>query len=216
VLACALAVVATAVWAWLVRWRVGRHRTALWKSLVLPAGGAAWCWLLLMTLWLPLLNYAQSYTALVRQTVSQMQPQGCAHVLGLGHGTLAAYQYYGGLSLQPMQAPAQCPWLLAAPRDGMEVPGAISTSEWVLQAPVRHPAMATRRCWCSDANKLCVALLGRRRAHPARRKVNRTPEPLPGVLSINSSAPWRCDTCLTMARPKPVPPVSRERLRSTR
>ena len=31
-----------------------------------------------------------------------------------------------------------------------------------------------------------------------------------------SVAPWRCSTCLTMAKPRPVPPVSRERLRSTR
>ena len=38
----------------LVRWRTGRHRNALWKSLVLPAGGVALAWLLLMTLWLPL------------------------------------------------------------------------------------------------------------------------------------------------------------------
>ncbi|MFZ9180222.1 MAG: hypothetical protein ACO21V_13530, partial [Limnohabitans sp.] len=46
---------------WLVHWRAGRHRAALWKSLVLPAGGAALCWLLLMTLWLPALDYARSY-----------------------------------------------------------------------------------------------------------------------------------------------------------
>ncbi|WP_395669390.1 hypothetical protein [Rhodoferax sp.] len=139
VLTCALALVATAVWAWLVRWRVGRHRTALWKSLVLPAGGAAWCWLLLMTLWLPLLNYTQSYSALVRHTLLQMQPQGCAHVLGLGHGTLAAYQFYGRLSLQPLDAAPQCPWLLAEPREGMQVPYGVSASDWVLQTAVRHP-----------------------------------------------------------------------------
>ncbi|WHZ11472.1 MAG: hypothetical protein OJF60_001911 [Burkholderiaceae bacterium] len=41
-------------------------------------------------------------------------------------------------------------------------------------------------------------------------------EPRPGVLSIASSAPCRSATCLTIARPRPVPPVSRERLRSTR
>ena len=41
-------------------------------------------------------------------------------------------------------------------------------------------------------------------------------EPRPTWLSIRSSAPCRWATCLTMARPRPVPPVSRERLRSTR
>ena len=40
--------------------------------------------------------------------------------------------------------------------------------------------------------------------------------PLPGWLSISSVASWRASACLAMARPRPVPPVSRERLRSTR
>jgi hypothetical protein len=45
---------------------------------------------------------------------------------------------------------------------------------------------------------------------------SRRREPAPGVLSMRSSPPWRCTTCLTIASPSPVPPVSRERLRSTR
>src|SRR6185503_4991839 len=40
--------------------------------------------------------------------------------------------------------------------------------------------------------------------------------PLPGWLSTSSVASWRASACLAMARPRPVPPVSRERLRSTR
>ena len=75
----------------------------------------------------------------MRHTVAQMQPQGCAHVLGLGHGKLAAYQFYGQLSLQPLDAAPQCPWLLAEPRDGMEVPYGVNASDWVLQTAVRHP-----------------------------------------------------------------------------
>lgn len=52
----------TATLAWLaaVRWRTGRHRTALWKSMVLPAGGITTCWLLLMTLWGPLVDHDRS------------------------------------------------------------------------------------------------------------------------------------------------------------
>ncbi|MDO8278050.1 MAG: hypothetical protein Q7T63_07995, partial [Burkholderiaceae bacterium] len=61
-----IALTATLAWAWLVHWRVGRHRAAIWKSLVLPAGGAALSWMLLMTLWLPLLDYARSYAPMVR------------------------------------------------------------------------------------------------------------------------------------------------------
>jgi MATE family multidrug resistance protein len=36
------------------------------------------------------------------------------------------------------------------------------------------------------------------------------------ALDAQFRSPWRCTTCLTIARPRPVPPVSRERLRSTR
>ena len=46
-LALLAALLATLAWAWLARWRTGRHRPALWKSLVLPAAGTALCWLLL-------------------------------------------------------------------------------------------------------------------------------------------------------------------------
>ena len=37
-------------------------------------------------------------------------------------------------------------------------------------------------------------------------------EPSPGSLSIRSSASCRFSTCLTMDKPRPVPPVARERL----
>jgi len=63
-------VLASLTWAWLVHWRVGRHRAAIWKSLVLPAAGAALCWLLLTTLWMPALDYARSYLPLVRRIES--------------------------------------------------------------------------------------------------------------------------------------------------
>ena len=50
-----------------VLWRTARVSHALWKSLVLPAGGVALCWLLFMTLWLPILDQARSYRALVER-----------------------------------------------------------------------------------------------------------------------------------------------------
>ncbi len=40
--------------------------------------------------------------------------------------------------------------------------------------------------------------------------------PFPSSLSKAAWAPWSWAMCLTMARPNPVPPVSRERLLSTR
>src|SRR5205085_12210892 len=41
-------------------------------------------------------------------------------------------------------------------------------------------------------------------------------EPVPGRLHSFTSPPWFAATCLTMASPRPVPPVARERALSTR
>ncbi|MEO7549103.1 MAG: hypothetical protein ABIT82_11805, partial [Ramlibacter sp.] len=80
------ALAATAAWAWLVRWRAGRNRAAIWKSLVLPAGGAALCWLLLMTLWLPALDFGRSYLPVVRSVSQRIDAPGCVETLGLDRG----------------------------------------------------------------------------------------------------------------------------------
>lgn len=138
-LSLVVALAATLVWAWLVHWRVGRHRAAIWKSLVLPAGGAALCWLLLMTLWMPLLNYAQGYRVLVERTVSQITPAGCVETLGLGQGQIAAFQFYGNLQLKPIQKSPSCPWLLAESGSDMAPPASLDNSRWNLVLPINHP-----------------------------------------------------------------------------
>jgi len=143
--ALAPALLATLVWAWLVHWRVGRHRAAIWKSLVLPAGGAALCWLLLMTLWIPLLDFSQGYTTLVSSTLRQLNPPGCAQTLGLGRAKIAALQFYGNLQLQPLDGAARCPWLIAEPAADMDAPAGLDPQTWQLLASVRHPTDGNER-----------------------------------------------------------------------
>ena len=48
------------------------------------------------------------------------------------------------------------------------------------------------------------------------RQPHRDVEPVPGLLHSFTSPPWLFSTCLTIARPSPVPPVARERAWSTR
>jgi 4-amino-4-deoxy-L-arabinose transferase-like glycosyltransferase len=142
-LAFAFALAATLVWAWLVKWRVGRHRAAIWKSLVLPAGGASLCWMLLMTLWMPLLNYTQSYSTLVRHTMERMEPAGCVETLGLGPGITAAFQFYGKLQLKPMQLQPSCPWLIAEPGEIISNSYRVDNTRWNLLTQVSHPSDGT-------------------------------------------------------------------------
>jgi 4-amino-4-deoxy-L-arabinose transferase-like glycosyltransferase len=134
-----VAMAATLVWGWLVKWRVGRHRTAIWKSLVLPAGGAALCWLLLMTLWMPLLNYAQSYNAMVERAIEKMTPPGCVEAMGLSEGKIAALQFYGKLEMRYALDKPRCPWLIAEPGDNFSAPQALDEKQWILLSPIRHP-----------------------------------------------------------------------------
>jgi 4-amino-4-deoxy-L-arabinose transferase-like glycosyltransferase len=136
----AVAVAATLAWAGLVKWRVGRHQAAIWKSLVLPAGGATLSWLLLMTLWMPLLNYAQSYKVLVNRTQEQLNVPGCIETIGLGQGQIAAFQFYGTLQLKPLQVTPTCPWLLVEPLPDMSAPTGIDAAAWELQGVIQHPA----------------------------------------------------------------------------
>ena len=136
-----IAIIATLAWAWLVKWRAGRHRAAIWKSLVLPAGGAALCWLLLMTLWLPLLDYARSYAPLVRRTMIIMQHQPpCVEAYGLSRGQIAAFKFHGDLVMKPVRLKASCPWLIVDKDATKLLPEAADLNQWTLHSTMRHPA----------------------------------------------------------------------------
>lgn len=136
-----IALFATLTWVSLVGWRVGRHRQALWKSLVLPAGGATLCWLLLMTLWLPLLDYARSDAPLVRYTLVLMkQTPTCVEVHGLRPGQIAAFRFHGDLNLKLAGTKVGCPWLVVEKDIMTNMTNVIDSTQWRFHATVRHPS----------------------------------------------------------------------------
>jgi 4-amino-4-deoxy-L-arabinose transferase-like glycosyltransferase len=138
-LALLLALLASLGWAWLVKWRTGRHRKALWKSLVLPAGGAILCWLLLMSLWLPMLDYARGYQPLVRQVLARVDRQACVETLGLSTAQITALRHHGQLQLQIAQHQPQCPALLVDRQAQGRFQREIDTRAWTLVAAARRP-----------------------------------------------------------------------------
>jgi 4-amino-4-deoxy-L-arabinose transferase-like glycosyltransferase len=111
--AFALALLATLAWAGLVKWRIGKHRAALWKSMVLPAAGAVLCWLLLMSLWLPLLNFARSYGPTVQKVQMVTGTAACLQYAGISQAQGAALLFHAQVRLQAASQPsAECPWLV--------------------------------------------------------------------------------------------------------
>ncbi len=134
-----VALAATLAWAWLVRWRAGAHRAAIWKSLVLPAGGATLCWLLLMTLWLPLLDYARSYGAISRQIASLVDKSACVEIYGISAAQAAALQYHGGLTLKPSNSQAGCPFLVVDADEQASMSRVVNLPDWAFQATLSRP-----------------------------------------------------------------------------
>jgi hypothetical protein len=130
------AVLGTLAWLWLVRWRTGRHRHALWKSMVLPAAGVALNWLLLMSLWLPLLDYARSYRPLIDRLSRHVPAGACVLAPELARSQLAALEVMGRWKVERRDE-HHCVWQITSVSLGSqaaELPG------WRLVVRERRPA----------------------------------------------------------------------------
>ena len=136
----AFGAVATGAWIWLVAWRAGKHRSALWKSLVLPAAGSTLCWLLLMTLWLPLLDFGRSYGPISRGVAGLVVPQSCVLADGLSQPQIAALQYHGKLQLVRTGSAEErpCRSLVVAPESQPTLDQRVDLTQWAFKATVRR------------------------------------------------------------------------------
>ena len=141
-IAVVLAVAATIAWCWLVRWRTGRNRAALWKTLVLPAGGTALCWMLLMTLWLPPIDYARSYEPQIRAVAERVGQPSCIAELALSRPHIAALRHHGNFNVQPLLLGTDCPWLLASPETIERLHTIIPFDQWRFAGTLRRPSSA--------------------------------------------------------------------------
>lgn len=125
-------------WMWLVHWRTGRNRHPLWKSLVLPASGVALCWLLLMTLWLPPLDYALSYRTLVNRIAQHVPAGECVAAPDMSRPQVVALEHLGRYlvdAVTPAGA-SSCRYLLVTEQRNRAVQVA---PEWTLLARERRP-----------------------------------------------------------------------------
>lgn len=98
-----LAIIATLSWGFIVYWRIGRNPAALWKTLILPAGGASLCWLLVMSLWLPPVDYARSYAAFARLIHASTGESRCVYAWKLNRAEMIALEYHEHIKLVDFQ-----------------------------------------------------------------------------------------------------------------
>ncbi|MGQ9724186.1 MAG: hypothetical protein ACUVVU_02285 [Tepidimonas sp.] len=132
------AVAATGAWFALVAWRLARHAPALWKGLVLSASGLTLNWLLLMTLWLPLLNYGLGQAPVSRRIAALAPVGSCVLVHGLDAARIAGLQHHGGLQVRRIRqtGAGDCRLLVVAPGYLPELARSVDLSAWQLRTEV--------------------------------------------------------------------------------
>lgn len=112
----------TALWIMAINWRLRLKPEALWRGIVLFAIGLTASWLLIVTLWMPAVNYNRSYNTvsydLARAVEEHVAPGECIRGLGLGQGQLALFYIYGQTTLSNQ---ADCPWLLTQTNEKRQV-----------------------------------------------------------------------------------------------
>jgi 4-amino-4-deoxy-L-arabinose transferase-like glycosyltransferase len=92
-----VAVTASIFWIRLVYWRISRQPSALLRAVVLSSGGVILCWLLLMTLWLPLINHRVSYAPVATQIKENLSTLYRCIDSNVGPSQRASFAYFGGI-----------------------------------------------------------------------------------------------------------------------
>jgi len=96
-----VAIIATLLWLAIVRWRTSRAPKAIWRAVVISAAGTTLTWVLLMTLWLPTINYAKTYRQVAERLVKATpHDYRCINTTHLGDGQLASFNYFTDLRLK--------------------------------------------------------------------------------------------------------------------
>lgn len=126
------ALLASLSWVSLIAWRIGRAQVALWKPVVLSASGAMLCWVLLMTLWLPLLNHGMGLAPLSQRIAQLTGTSSCVVLHGVSDTYVGALLYHGELQVvrTTQNQASDCKWLVVAP-SAYEIPSPkLNWNEW--------------------------------------------------------------------------------------
>ena len=110
-IAFVIAVLATVFWIALVHWRISRRPSVLWRAVVLSSGGVILCWLLLMTLWLPWIDYGKSYSGVAHQIELNLPPVKQCVDSNVGPAQRASFAYFGHVKFAETEG-MRCDFLL--------------------------------------------------------------------------------------------------------
>lgn len=144
-LALTLAIAATLGWLALVAWRIGRRPPMLWRGPVLAASGLTMLWLLLVTLFMPAVNYNRSYApiaAQVRAQADRFAPGSCVVGFRLFAAHKALFAHHGGLRFAAPGAGDDCDLLLQRDSRRTHLDDGPPDGDWTPVWEGRWPARA--------------------------------------------------------------------------
>lgn len=132
-------------WLTLVRWRLARRPPMLWRPVILAGAGMSLAWFLLMTLWMPVFDWRNTYREVGRQLRGQVaaEPDACVEARGLDLAQRASLAWFSGLEFAREDQPKDCPWLLLADRRGLTQ--ATVADQWKPVWEGRRPADRNER-----------------------------------------------------------------------
>jgi 4-amino-4-deoxy-L-arabinose transferase-like glycosyltransferase len=146
--AFAVAAFASVGWILLVQWRLSRRPSVLWRAVVLSSGGLILLWVLLMTLFLPDLNYSKSYASVAQQIAARLPPEATAGGAGCISTNVmpaqrASFAYFGHLPFAGVED-TRCDYLLLQDsirlKDDHEFEPAWHVRDWALLWEGRRPS----------------------------------------------------------------------------
>ncbi len=106
-----VALAVSAGWIVLVHWRISRRPSVLWRAVVLSSGGVVLIWVLMMTLFLPSINYSKSYADVARQIAQQLPPVKQCVDSNVGPAQRASFAYFGQIPFAQFHS-VRCDFLL--------------------------------------------------------------------------------------------------------
>ncbi len=134
-----IAILVTGCWIALVHWRLARHPKVLWRSVILSSAGTTLMWVLLMTLWLPLVNYSRTYRDVAAQIAHHLPTDyQCISPVRLGDAQIASFAYFGAMRFAFDHQ--DCDVLLRQDTWDYGAPASLSPFVWTLVWEGRRPA----------------------------------------------------------------------------
>ncbi|SUW55817.1 Uncharacterised protein [Burkholderia oklahomensis] len=166
VLSFVCAIAATACWLALVRWRISRQPKVLWRSVVLSSAGTTLMWVLLMTLWLPIVNYSRTYRDVAQQIAAHLPSDyECISPVRLGDAQIATFAYFGDMHFSFTE---DCDVILRQDRADFGEPSSMSQYVWRLVWEGRRAADRDERFRLYERIERPKTPVKRRPPHKAR------------------------------------------------